>query len=78
MSGYRNPAQIAEDKSANGIKEFNEQKYPVAITVLVTNKYGSWLDGIKGLNKGHAMFLARANWVDAQIDYVGVYIDEYI
>lgn len=50
------------------MKAYHEQRYPVAIDVLVAihNPDGtvceSWVDGIKGLNVGHALYLARLNW----------------
>jgi hypothetical protein len=48
------------------MKSYEEQNYPVSVPVRVT-----WADGlihedeIKGLNIGHAIFLARLNWPDA-------------
>jgi len=47
-------------------RDYYEQRYPVAVAVRIT-----WDDGmihddeIKGLNVGHALYLARRNWSDA-------------
>ncbi len=48
-------------------KSFNDQKYKVTVHVLVV-----WADGdaiedeIKGLNTGHALYLAHLNWPTAK------------
>ena len=42
---------------------FFTERYPVGIWVKVTDsESNSWEDGIKGLNKGHALFRASQNW----------------
>jgi hypothetical protein len=47
-------------------KGFNEESYPYVETVKVFWEDGQvHTDQIKGLNKGHAMQRARANWPDA-------------
>jgi hypothetical protein len=49
------------------MKDYSEQKYRVSITVRIV-----WADGmvhvdeIKGLNIGHALYLACLNWFDAK------------
>lgn len=49
------------------VMDFEEQQYTVSITVLVTWADGLTLvDDIKGLNIGHALYLARLNWPDAE------------
>jgi len=50
------------------MKSWGEQNYPVSIAVMV--KYPdmpAFLDEIKGLNKGHAVYLAHKNWEGAII-----------
>lgn len=51
------------------MKSYAEQRYPVSVAVIV-----SWPDGdehadeIKGLNVGHALYLARLNWPGATVN----------
>ena len=48
--------------------DYAQQQYPVSITVLVTWSDGlTHVDEIKGLNPGHALYLARLNWPDARV-----------
>lgn len=51
------------------MKDYYEQNYPISIDVRVTFKtaFGldTFTDSIKGLNEGHALYLARINWEDA-------------
>jgi len=49
------------------MKSFSEQLYHVTIRVLVVYGDDSWYDEIKGLNAGHALYLARLNWIGAEI-----------
>jgi hypothetical protein len=49
------------------MKTYYEQKYKHSIEILVKYHNDSWIDGIKGLNKGHALYLARLNWPGAKI-----------
>lgn len=53
-------------------KSFHEQNYPVAIVVRVYHPdlEMRFVDGIKGLNKGHALYMARLNWDGCEISYV--------
>ena len=46
------------------LKSFHEQKYPVTIEVLVRGCISGkpFTDQIKGLNIGHALYLAKDNW----------------
>jgi|TARA_R110002153_G_scaffold147979_4_gene299260 hypothetical protein len=58
------------------MKTYIEQAYKVSIVVKVSYPAtlcgSSWIDGIKGLNIGHALYLARQNWEGATIDYIGL------
>jgi hypothetical protein len=54
------------------IKTYQQQCYPVTVKVRVTY-HGCWADGghsftdhIKGLNSGHALYLAGLNWPSAK------------
>ena len=48
------------------MKTFEQQQYPYILTVRVeTTCLGEplvWNDQIKGLNRGHALYLGRRNW----------------
>lgn len=50
-------------------KSFDEQDYPVTIKVLLSFHFMGVIehevDEIKGLNAGHAMYLAKLNWPSA-------------
>ncbi len=47
---------------------FYNQNYPVTIQILcITDNWNCWLDEIKGLNAGHALWRARDNWPHAEI-----------
>lgn len=54
------------------MKTFAQQKYPFTLKVIALWADGlSHIDEIKGLNKGHALKLARENWPDAMVcEYV--------
>jgi hypothetical protein len=54
------------------MKSFEQQKYPFVLKVYVLWADGlSHIDEIKGLNKGHALKLARENWPGAAVcEYV--------
>jgi hypothetical protein len=58
------------------MKFYHEQKYTHVQKLRVTyfNDDGSvddsWEDAHKGLNKGHALYLASLNWVGAKIEAV--------
>ena len=55
------------------MKTYNEQSYKTSILVNITFDNGyTFEDGIKGLNIGHALYLARQNWEGATIDYIGL------
>lgn len=56
------------------MKTFREQKYPIAIRVLLTDEDG-WTaeDAIKGLNIGHALYMARMNWEGFTPTFIGMY-----
>jgi hypothetical protein len=48
------------------MKTFEEQNYPCTIEVKVLWSDGdSITDQIKGLNEGHALYLAKLNWESA-------------
>ena len=49
------------------MKSFDEQKYTCTIKVQITFEDSNdiYTDEIKGLNPGHALYLARLNWPDA-------------
>lgn len=50
------------------MKSYDEQRYPVAIAVrLIWYDGFTYCDCIKGLNTGHALYLARKNWPDAEM-----------
>jgi hypothetical protein len=50
-----------------GTKDFADQRYPHTIGVLVTFRDGTThFDAVKGLNAGHALARAAANWSDAR------------
>ena len=50
------------------VKGYFDQNYPCSVEVLVTFDDGdSFVDGIKGLNVGHALYLARLNWDGASV-----------
>jgi len=62
------------------MKQYHEQKYPIAIKIRITISGGimgqTWVDGIKGLNVGHAMHLAHKNWDNAsKIEFLGILFD---
>lgn len=52
------------------MKTYDEQNYPVSIDVRVSYPGNIWLDGVKGLNVGHAMYLASENWPGAEIELI--------
>jgi hypothetical protein len=53
-------------------KPFEEQRYPFTQPVRVTQPDGSvHEDEVKGLNRGHALARARANWPGAEIEPIG-------
>jgi hypothetical protein len=58
------------------MKTYITTKYPVAIIVRVTpydTRYNQpWIDGIKGLNVGHALHEAQDNWPLYQITLLAV------
>lgn len=50
------------------MKSYEEQKYKHTQLVRVIFEDGSEIeDEIKGLNKGHALYLASKNWVGAKV-----------
>lgn len=49
------------------MKTYSEQRYGVEVNVLVVTSTQAWVDGIKGMNLGHALWRARQNWTDAEI-----------
>lgn len=53
-------------------KSFREQRYPVAIIVRIycPEFEMTFVDGVKGLNKGHALYSARVNWDGCEVVYV--------
>ncbi len=56
------------------MKTYEEQKYKHSQTVRVIFEDGSEIeDEIKGLNKGHALYLAEKNWPGAKV-YAVTYI----
>lgn len=61
----------AKNKGVWDMKTFFEQRYPVTVKVRVTydGPFGlnRWIDEHKGLNVGHALYLARMNWPDAEV-----------
>jgi len=49
------------------MKGYEDQKYPVSVEVEVRWSDGQvHRDAIKGLNVGHALYLGRLNWPDAE------------
>ena len=48
------------------MKTYEEQRYPVSIKVKVAYHGHVFTDHIKGLNPGHALYLARLNWPGAE------------
>ena len=54
-------------KGGNIMKGYQEQKYPVTISVRVKWADLTHYDCVKGLNIGHALYLARRNWAGAII-----------
>jgi len=53
------------------MKNFYELKYPVTISVVINFGTFIFIDKIKGLNIGHALYEAKQNWNDAiAIDYI--------
>jgi len=51
------------------MKSYFQQKYPVSVKVEVWFDHSgedTMIDEIKGLNAGHAFYLARLNWPDAK------------
>jgi len=51
---------------------YQEQRYPVVIEVKVTLDDGDiFNDFIKGLNIGHALYLAKLNWKGYKVELVG-------
>ena len=56
------------------MKDYFEQEYPYELAVIVRYGDNVWEDGIKGLNKGHALYRAAWNWEGAEIKPLyGVY-----
>lgn len=53
------------------MKTYAEQRYPVARRVLVVFPDDRFVDGIKGLSVGHALWRARWNWDGAKIVDLG-------
>lgn len=53
------------------MKTYAEQRYPVARRVLVVFPDDRFVDGIKGLSVGHALWRARWNWDGAEIVDLG-------
>ncbi len=50
------------------MKSYHEQKYKHSQAVRVIFADGDEIeDEIKGLNKGHALYLAELNWPDAKV-----------
>ena len=50
------------------MKSYYEQKYKHSQTVRVIFADGEEIeDEIKGLNKGHALYLAQLNWPEAKV-----------
>lgn len=56
------------------MKGYYEQKYPLSIDVRVIFSDSDAIeDSIKGLNAGHALYLARKNWDCAMaIEFLGI------
>jgi len=46
--------------------DYDDQNYPYVLPVIVYFDNHSWSDAIKGLNKGHALYLAYKNWPSAK------------
>ena len=51
------------------MKSYEEQNYNYSIDIEIDFRDGTGLhyDSIKGLNRGHALYLARQNWPGAEI-----------
>jgi hypothetical protein len=49
------------------MKTFNELNYPCIIEVEVFFNEESIIDDIKGLNVGHALYMAKQNWESATL-----------
>ncbi len=53
------------------MKGFYEQKYKCIVAVRVKYDFMDWFeDEIKGLNDGHALYLARVNWPGAIVEKI--------
>ena len=52
------------------MKSFEQQQYKHIQAVRVTIGEDVFEDEIKGLNRGHAMYLAGLNWVDAKVEAI--------
>lgn len=53
------------------MKSYYDQNYKHSQAVRVTLEDGDvFEDEIKGLNAGHALYLARLNWVGAKVEAV--------
>ncbi|MHC4458561.1 MAG: hypothetical protein ACYS0I_16035 [Planctomycetota bacterium] len=52
------------------MKTYKERKYPIEALVKVSYPGNVWIDGIDGLNLGHAVWRARQNWKRAEIKVV--------
>lgn len=61
----------AQQRGSNEMtKPYGAQRYPVAITVRVIFPEfpdAPLVDGVKGLNAGHALWRARQNWPNASV-----------
>jgi len=63
----------------NIMKKFHEQTYPVTILVNLVDQDGeNWLDEIKGLNVGHALYRAKINWPALDAEFVKITKDKRI
>lgn len=47
------------------MKSFSEQEYSFTLAISITIDNFTFQDEIKGLNRGHALYLARLNWPEA-------------
>lgn len=66
MTKAQNEARLVNE--GPNAKGYGEQRFPTEMAVKVTDPTaGSWFDSVKGLNQGHAMARARANWPASEV-----------
>lgn len=55
---------------------YYDERYPVSIDIVIGHaccgKLDCFIDSIKGLNVGHALWRARDNWPDSKVTLLGL------